>query len=221
MGMTSLIPGYKLVEAFGPDEQYETTADGDVEEVVSYVTVDVAGIDPALVASSSSFRLIGLDTPTPFLQLSGTILKGRHQQLLGTELLFLEGKDDADPTKKSLALVGTTEQRIKLTPVELVPKGESTAPPAESEAKERKAKKQERLIDRAMGKTSDPPRRRRSTKGKERAQEQASEDEQAMVVEEDLPRRSSRPRKAKETAPREPSPLEYADEPTAMDLEEG
>jgi hypothetical protein len=58
MGMSSLIPGYKLVETFGPDEEYETNDDDNVEEIVSYVTVDVAGVDPALIASSSSFRLI-------------------------------------------------------------------------------------------------------------------------------------------------------------------
>ena len=32
----------------------------------------------------------GLDTPTPFLQLSGTMLMGQHVSLLGTELLFSE-----------------------------------------------------------------------------------------------------------------------------------
>lgn len=34
----------------------------------------------------------GLDTPTPFLQLSGSIFKGEHDRLLGTELLFTESK---------------------------------------------------------------------------------------------------------------------------------
>lgn len=32
----------------------------------------------------------GLDTPTPFIQLSGTILKGAHNVMLGSELIFLE-----------------------------------------------------------------------------------------------------------------------------------
>jgi general transcription factor 3C polypeptide 6 len=55
----SLVPGYKLVENFGPDDEYETVADGDnVEETVSYVTLDISGLDPALLASSSSYRLI-------------------------------------------------------------------------------------------------------------------------------------------------------------------
>lgn len=36
--------------------------------------------------------LQGLDTPTPFLQLSGTIFRGRHDNLLGSELIFSDDK---------------------------------------------------------------------------------------------------------------------------------
>lgn len=32
----------------------------------------------------------GLDTATPYLQLSGTIMRGHSQTLLGTEMLFKE-----------------------------------------------------------------------------------------------------------------------------------
>ena len=49
---TSLVPGYKQVEDFGPDEEYES------DEEVEYVTLDLGAIEPALVPSSSSFRLI-------------------------------------------------------------------------------------------------------------------------------------------------------------------
>jgi general transcription factor 3C polypeptide 6 len=105
----SLCPGYKQVDSFGPDEQYE----GDEE--VSYVTLDLgAGVEPTLVASSSTYRLIvrccpsvhlvvtyglnsqGLDTPTPFLQLSGTIWKGQHDSLIGSEIIFTEDKGVLD-----------------------------------------------------------------------------------------------------------------------------
>ena len=99
-----MIPGYKHVDSFGPDEDYET------DEEIEYVTLDLGTIEPTLVPSSSTYRLIvstllecvqtrftcvvrvkkGLDTPTPYLQLSGTKLKGQHQSLLGTELLFTE-----------------------------------------------------------------------------------------------------------------------------------
>ncbi|KAG5646443.1 hypothetical protein DXG03_003493 [Asterophora parasitica] len=86
---SSLCPGYKHVDAFGPPEEYED----EIEEDVAYVTLDLGSIEPTLVPSSSTYRLIGLDTTTPFLQLSGTILKGKHETLLGTELIFTEAKD--------------------------------------------------------------------------------------------------------------------------------
>ncbi|EIN07349.1 hypothetical protein PUNSTDRAFT_70589 [Punctularia strigosozonata HHB-11173 SS5] len=83
----TLIPGYRHVESFGPDEEYESG-----EEEVEYVTLDLGTVEPTLVPSSSTYRLIGLDTPTPFLQLSGTVFKGEHRELLGTELIFKDGE---------------------------------------------------------------------------------------------------------------------------------
>ena len=49
---TSLCSGYKQVESFGPDEEYEG------EEEVCYVTLDMGNVEPTLVPSSSSYRLI-------------------------------------------------------------------------------------------------------------------------------------------------------------------
>ncbi|KLO09106.1 hypothetical protein SCHPADRAFT_834401 [Schizopora paradoxa] len=83
--MQSPFEGYKQVEAFGPDEEYDEES---TEEFC--VTLDLGHIDQTLLPSSSTYRLIGLDTPTPFLQLSGVVLKGQHQTLLGTELLFAD-----------------------------------------------------------------------------------------------------------------------------------
>ncbi|KAJ3781972.1 hypothetical protein GGU10DRAFT_276506, partial [Lentinula aff. detonsa] len=83
-------PGYKHVEEFGPDEEYED----ELEEF--YVTLDLGAVEPTLIPSSSTYRLIGLDTPTPFMQLSGTVLQGRHESLLGTELLFTRAKGMPD-----------------------------------------------------------------------------------------------------------------------------
>ncbi|KAJ7471838.1 hypothetical protein FB451DRAFT_1251130 [Mycena latifolia] len=119
---SSLCPGYKQVDAFGPDEEYE-------EEEVTYVTFDLGNVEPTLLPSSSSYRLIGLDTPTPFLQLSGTIFKGRHDTLLGTELLFTDGKDAVDWSKRSTTHVANTEQRICFKEVQL--KAKKTASAAE------------------------------------------------------------------------------------------
>lgn len=51
-GPTTLCPGYKHVEAFGPAEDYES------EGEVSYVTLDLGDVEPQLVPSSTSYRLI-------------------------------------------------------------------------------------------------------------------------------------------------------------------
>ncbi|KAJ3916543.1 hypothetical protein F5877DRAFT_46420 [Lentinula edodes] len=111
-----LCPGYRHVEQFGPDEEYED----EVEDF--YVTLDLGAVEPTLIPSSSTYRLIGLDTPTPFMQLSGTVLQGRHESLLGTELLFVEGKDAQDRSKRHLSFTSTTEQRIRFKEVQLRPK---------------------------------------------------------------------------------------------------
>jgi hypothetical protein len=52
---TSLCPGYKQVDAFNPNDDYYSD---DEEEDVSYVTLDLGNIEPTLVPSSSTYRLI-------------------------------------------------------------------------------------------------------------------------------------------------------------------
>ncbi|KAF8451910.1 hypothetical protein L210DRAFT_3514180 [Boletus edulis BED1] len=126
MPATTLVPGYKQVDSFGPDEEYV-----DEEEEVSYVTLDLGVVEPTLLPSTSTYRLIGLDTPTPFLQLSGSIFKGRHDMLLGTELLFTEEKNDTHPNKRCLAHVGSTEQRIRFKEVQLKEKARTEPMPSE------------------------------------------------------------------------------------------
>ncbi|KIK55640.1 hypothetical protein GYMLUDRAFT_76398 [Collybiopsis luxurians FD-317 M1] len=120
----SLCPGYRQVEEFDADEEYED----DIEEF--YVTLDLGAAEPTLIPSSSTYRLIGLDTPTPFMQLSGTVLQGKHESLLGSELLFTEAKDSQDRTKRRLSFVSTTSQRVRFREVLLRPK----APPAAAAA---------------------------------------------------------------------------------------
>ncbi|EIM80643.1 uncharacterized protein STEHIDRAFT_125683 [Stereum hirsutum FP-91666 SS1] len=122
MSSNMLCPGYTQVSSFAPDDEYERGEDGAVEEEVSYVTLDLGSVEPTLVPSSSNYRLIGLDSPAPFLQLSGTVFKGRHQKLLGTELLFAEDKDEHDPSKKTIVHFTNTEQRIQFHEVDLKPR---------------------------------------------------------------------------------------------------
>ncbi|KAJ8075801.1 hypothetical protein PM082_021433 [Marasmius tenuissimus] len=111
----TLCPGYIQVQDFGQDDEYE-------DEEICYVTVELENVEPTLIASSEHMRLIGLDTPTPFMQLSGTILKGQHDTLIGSELLFMESKEDQNRSKRHLAYVGTTSQRLRFKEVQLRPK---------------------------------------------------------------------------------------------------
>ncbi|KAG1876775.1 hypothetical protein C8R48DRAFT_576259, partial [Suillus tomentosus] len=105
--------GYRQVDSFGPDEEYSS----DTEEF--YVTLDLGTVEPTLLPSSSTYRLVGLDTPTPFLQLSGSFFRGRHDTLLGSELLFTEGKNDSERNTRALTHVGVTERRIRFKEVQL------------------------------------------------------------------------------------------------------
>lgn len=90
-----------------------------------------------------------MDTPTPFLQLSGTIFQGTHQSLLGTELLLTEDKGSSrgsivfarykhhshqqsgldDQTRRKVTHLANTSQRIRFKQVEVRPKDESPDPP--------------------------------------------------------------------------------------------
>ncbi|KAJ3479479.1 hypothetical protein NLI96_g9033 [Meripilus lineatus] len=123
MSRQSLFPGFSQVEAFGQEEEYEHLENGEVDEEVVYVTLDLGQVEPTLVPSTSSYRLIGLDTPTPYLQLSGSIFKGQHQNLLGTEILFTESRDEHHNrnTKPPLSHVAITEHRIRFKEVEVKP----------------------------------------------------------------------------------------------------
>jgi general transcription factor 3C polypeptide 6 len=61
---TSLCPGFRHVEEFDPSEEYESG------EEVSYVTFDLGNIEPTLVPSSSTYRLIVSELELPPLRLS-------------------------------------------------------------------------------------------------------------------------------------------------------
>ncbi|KAK0489805.1 hypothetical protein EDD18DRAFT_1109950 [Armillaria luteobubalina] len=112
----ALCPGYHQVTQFGPDGGYEE------EEEITYIALELGN---------------GLDTGTPFLQLTGTVLEGRHEVLLGTELLFSE----------------STRQRICFREVRLEEKGKAKA----------KADACQLVLDRITGKLA-PLRRRHRTR---------------------------------------------------------
>jgi general transcription factor 3C polypeptide 6 len=82
-----MIPGYVHVDHFGNDSEYESG-----EDEIEYVTLDLVQAEPQLIPQTSSYRIAGLDTPTPFLQLQGTTFRGEHAELLGSEIIFTNGR---------------------------------------------------------------------------------------------------------------------------------
>jgi general transcription factor 3C polypeptide 6 len=53
-----LAPGFRQVDGFGSDDIYERDENGEVIEEVSYVTLDLGAVEPTLVPSTSTYRLI-------------------------------------------------------------------------------------------------------------------------------------------------------------------
>lgn len=53
-----LASGFCHVDAFDSDDNYERNEQGEVIEEISYVTLDLGAVEPTLVPSSSTYRLI-------------------------------------------------------------------------------------------------------------------------------------------------------------------
>ncbi|KAK0485375.1 hypothetical protein EDD18DRAFT_1293091 [Armillaria luteobubalina] len=136
----SLCPGYHQVTQFGPDDDYE-------EEEIIYVTLELMNVEPSLIPSCGSYHLVGLDTPTPFLQLAGTVLKGRHEVLLGTELIFSQHED-------AVSYMESIRKHLCFKEVHLEEKGKPKP----------KADACQLLLDCITGKLAPLPRRRRTPK---------------------------------------------------------
>jgi hypothetical protein len=58
MSDKQLAPGFRQVDAFDSDEHYERDENGEIIEEISYVTLDLGAVEPTLVPSSSTYRLI-------------------------------------------------------------------------------------------------------------------------------------------------------------------
>ncbi|KAJ3548992.1 hypothetical protein NMY22_g1053 [Coprinellus aureogranulatus] len=118
----TIFPGYQQVEEFGPDEDYEEG------EETAYVTLDLGNVEPTLVPSASSYYLIGLDTPTPFLQLQGTV---RHP-IQNAESVHEHRPNAPELHRRAIQHVANTEQRIVFKEVTLQPR----PPPASQKHQE-------------------------------------------------------------------------------------
>ncbi|KAG2083528.1 hypothetical protein BD769DRAFT_1633148 [Suillus cothurnatus] len=169
MATTCPFTGYRQVDFFDPDEEYLS----DDEEF--YVTLDLGTVEPTLLPSSSTYRLVGLDTPTPFLQLSGSFFRGQHDTLLGSELLFTEGKNEPERNTRALTHVGVTERRIRFKEVQLQPKTHEKLEEAPAIGvnfnNEVQTEDAGRSLGRMIGSVTEPPsrkRKKRRNKGKEK-----------------------------------------------------
>ncbi|EAU82972.1 hypothetical protein CC1G_09234 [Coprinopsis cinerea okayama7 len=154
--LQSLVPGYIQVEDFGDSDEYED------EEEISYVTLDLGTVEPTLVPSASSYYLI----------LQGTVLKGRHNHLLGTELVFSENPDPQERSKRPVHHIANTEQRILFKEVTLEPKSpESNKDDKGASRKDGGGVEQDsQKIDRMTGRVA-PPTRAPRTRGKKKNKE--------------------------------------------------
>ncbi|PBK82138.1 hypothetical protein ARMGADRAFT_947123, partial [Armillaria gallica] len=127
----SICSGYHQVNAFGPGDDYEK------EEEIFYVTLELGNVEPVLIPSCDSYYLV----------LAGTVFKGRHEMLFGTELLFSEHEH-------AVSYMESTQQRICFREVRLEEKGKAKA----------KADTFSLVLDRITGKLAPLPRRRRTQK---------------------------------------------------------
>nr|XP_032809996.1 general transcription factor 3C polypeptide 6 [Petromyzon marinus] len=66
--------------------------DGDWEEEEQYVVVELSGIIDSdfLAKCNNSFKMLGVDTDEPIMQLGGCVFAGRYEDALGTCVLFKE-----------------------------------------------------------------------------------------------------------------------------------
>ncbi|KAG9118452.1 hypothetical protein FRC07_007031 [Ceratobasidium sp. 392] len=60
----------------------------DEEEETIYLALELGAVDPSLIPHCASMSFVGLETPTPFLQLGDSVFRGTHVSTLGTELVF-------------------------------------------------------------------------------------------------------------------------------------
>ncbi|KAK0467541.1 hypothetical protein IW261DRAFT_1519313, partial [Armillaria novae-zelandiae] len=129
----SLCPGYHPVTQFGPDDDYE-------EEEIFYITLELGQL----------LSLLGLGTPTPFLQLAGTALKGRHETLYGTAVRWCNFYILPTDHGVAVSYITSTRQRICFREVRLEEKAKTDAC--------------QFVLDRITGDLASLPRRRRTRK---------------------------------------------------------
>ncbi|RUS13561.1 hypothetical protein BC937DRAFT_95133 [Endogone sp. FLAS-F59071] len=99
----------------------------------SYIVLDLgsdvnAEVITSAAAKSGGYSLVGLDTPTPYLQIGPLIFRGEFDETIGTDLLFSQ-TEERRPTanasgtlphrRRTVTYMGQTTKTIKFTKVKL------------------------------------------------------------------------------------------------------
>eukprot|EP00123_Amoebidium_parasiticum_P020544 comp5207_c0_seq1/m.1250 comp5207_c0_seq1/g.1250 ORF comp5207_c0_seq1/g.1250 comp5207_c0_seq1/m.1250 type:complete len:129 (-) comp5207_c0_seq1:56-442(-) len=103
-------------------EKEEATIEGsDDEWEEQQIVVELHGImDPDFFTTcKGEYKILGLETGTPMLQVDNVIFKGQYEEPMGTDLLFSVPKNG---TEDEVTLVGTSTKHIRFERVFLVPK---------------------------------------------------------------------------------------------------
>ncbi|KAI8577159.1 hypothetical protein K450DRAFT_253122 [Umbelopsis ramanniana AG] len=128
----------------------KTGSDENVITETQYILLDLGENAPDDIVesgeTSGGYSLIGLDTPTPYLQLGSEIYQGEFDETIGSNL-FLEKvpKNEGGYIPKainnedrsfSLSFAGATSKTIKFRKVNLTKKDEGAPIPAENDVED-------------------------------------------------------------------------------------
>ncbi|KAM0788579.1 hypothetical protein ACM66B_001701 [Microbotryomycetes sp. NB124-2] len=91
------------------------------EDEVCYLTLDFGKL-PTGAVTSGDLQLLALNSDTPFARVGGSIFRGQHESLIGSEI-FLERDNE---TGSYSPWSSTTNARIQFDPVKLVSKSDVT-----------------------------------------------------------------------------------------------
>ncbi|KAG2178271.1 hypothetical protein INT43_003524 [Umbelopsis isabellina] len=98
-----------------------SSSDDELLTETQYIILDVGDtVSDDIIESaqaSGGCSLVGLDTPTPFLQLGTDVYQGQHDETIGTRGVAIEEDDDY-----KLQYVASTTKTIQFRKVELTKK---------------------------------------------------------------------------------------------------
>ncbi|KAK4053524.1 hypothetical protein OIV83_001692 [Microbotryomycetes sp. JL201] len=107
------------------------------EDEVCYLTLDFGKL-PTGAVTNGELQLLGLNSDTPFARVGGSIFRGQHEQLIGSEIFLDRNRKSQQRTDKGGVLIyfstandgtvsplpRTTSARVRFEPVKLVSKAD-------------------------------------------------------------------------------------------------